>query len=100
MTCTMAADQISLTNGALAAAVICDAVIRLLPGALGDERSCLDESFSDPLRLEAPSYTRPVEFRGLRVPEVLLSGHHGKINDWKEEQSLLRTRLNRPDLLD
>jgi tRNA (guanine37-N1)-methyltransferase len=89
-----------LTNGALAAAVLCDAVIRLLPGALGDERSSLDESFSNPHRLEAPSYTRPVEFRSLRVPEVLLSGHHGKINDWKEEQSLERTRLNRPDLLD
>jgi tRNA (guanine37-N1)-methyltransferase len=89
-----------LTNGALAAAVVCDAVIRLLPGALGDERSPLDESFSDPRRLEAPAYTRPVEFRGLAVPEVLLSGHHGKIHAWKEENALARTRRNRPDLLE
>ena len=89
-----------LTNGALAAAVLCDAVIRLLPGALGDERSPVDESFTDPNLLEAPAYTRPVEFRGLAVPEVLLSGHHGKIQEWKEENALLRTRLNRPDLLE
>lgn len=88
-----------LTNGAIAAAVLCDAVIRLLPGALGDERSPVDESFSDPNRLEAPAYTRPIEFRGLPVPEVLISGHHGKIQAWKEEQSLARTKLNRPDLL-
>jgi tRNA (guanine37-N1)-methyltransferase len=89
-----------LTNGALAAAVVCDAVIRLLPGALGDERSPVDESFSDPNRLEAPAYTRPIEFRGLSVPEVLISGNHGKIKTWKEEQSLARTRQNRPDLLE
>ncbi len=89
-----------LTNGALAAAVVCDAVIRLLPGALGDERSPEDESFSDPRRLEAPAYTRPIEFRGMTVPEVLVSGHHGKIRTWKEEQSLARTRQNRPDLLE
>ena len=89
-----------LTNGALAAAVVSDAVIRLLPGALGDERSPEDESFSDPLRLEAPAYTRPAEFRGMRVPEVLVSGHHGKIREWKEQQALARTRQNRPDLLE
>jgi tRNA (guanine37-N1)-methyltransferase len=89
-----------LTNGALAAAVLCDAVIRLLPGALGDERSPLDESFSDPNRLEAPAYTRPIEFRGMAVPEVLVSGHHGKIEAWKAAQALARTRTNRPDLLD
>lgn len=89
-----------LTNGALAAAVVCDAVIRLLPGALGDERSPVDESFSDPNLLEAPAYTRPIEFRGLSVPEVLISGHHGKIKAWKEENALARTRRNRPDLLD
>jgi len=89
-----------LTNGALAAAVLCDAVIRLLPGALGDERSPVDESFADPKRLEAPAYTRPIEFRGLTVPEVLISGHHGKIHAWKDEQSLARTRQNRPDLLE
>jgi tRNA (guanine37-N1)-methyltransferase len=88
-----------LTNGALAAAVLCDAVIRLLPGALGDERSPVDESFSDPNLLEAPAYTRPIDFRGLRVPEVLVSGNHAKIAAWKSEQALLRTRQNRPDLL-
>jgi tRNA (guanine37-N1)-methyltransferase len=88
-----------LTNGALAAAVLCDAVIRLLPGALGDERSPLDESFSDPQRLEAPAYTRPIEFRGMTVPDVLISGHHGKIAAWKEAQGLARTQANRPDLL-
>ena len=88
-----------LTNGALAAAVVCDAVIRLLPGALGDERSPEDESFSDPNLLEAPAYTRPIEFRGLQVPEVLVSGHHGKIQAWKQENALERTRRNRPDLL-
>jgi tRNA (guanine37-N1)-methyltransferase len=88
-----------LTNGALAAAVLCDAVIRLLPGALGDERSPLDESFSDPNLLEAPAYTRPIEFRGMSVPEVLISGHHGKIATWKLAQAQDRTRKNRPDLL-
>ena len=89
-----------LTNGALAAAVVCDAVIRLLPGALGDERSPQDESFSDPGLLEAPAYTRPLEFRGMRVPEVLVSGHHGKIEAWKRETALERTRRNRPDLME
>ncbi len=88
-----------LTNGALAAAVLCDAVIRLLPGALGDERSPVDESFSDPNRLEAPAYTRPIDFRGMAVPEVLVSGHHGKISAWKDAQALARTLENRPDLL-
>jgi tRNA (guanine37-N1)-methyltransferase len=100
---TLVDDEISigdyiLTNGAIAAAVVSDAIIRLIPGALGDERSPLDESFSDPNRLEAPAYTRPIEFRGLSVPDVLISGHHGKIQAWKEEQSLERTRVNRPDL--
>lgn len=89
-----------LTNGALAAAVLCDAVIRLLPGALGDERSPVDESFAEPNLLEAPAYTRPIDFRGMQVPEVLISGHHGKIQAWKHEQAICRTRLNRPDLLD
>lgn len=88
-----------LTNGAIAAAVLCDAVIRLLPGALGDERSSAEESFSDPGLLEAPAYTRPIEFRGMAVPEVLVSGHHGNIARWKREQALARTRRNRPDLL-
>jgi tRNA (guanine37-N1)-methyltransferase len=89
-----------LTNGAVAAAVVCDAVIRLLPGALGDERSSVDESFADPQRLEAPAYTRPIDFRGMKVPEVLISGDHAKIQAWKDEQALRRTRENRPDLLD
>lgn len=89
-----------LTNGALAAAVLCDAVIRLLPGALGDERSPVDESFFDPNRLEAPAYTRPIDFRGMTVPEVLISGNHGKIEAWKAAQSLERTTKNRPDLLE
>lgn len=87
-----------LTNGALAAAVLCDAVIRLLPGALGDERSAQDESFSRPDRLEAPCYTKPLDYRGMKVPEVLVSGHHDRIRRWKEEQAELRTRQNRPDL--
>lgn len=98
-------DEISLgdyvlTNGAIAAAVISDSIIRLLPGALGDERSHLEESFSDPNMLEAPAYTKPNNFNGLEVPEVLLSGNHAKIDAWKREQSLIRTRQNRPDLLD
>ena len=89
-----------LTNGALATAVICDAIIRLLPGALGDERSPEEESFSDPNLLEAPAYTKPADFRGLKVPDILLSGHHGEIDQWKREQALARTRKNRPDLLE
>ena len=89
-----------LTNGALAAAVLCDSVIRLLPEALGDERSPVDDSFSDPNLLEAPAYTRPIEFRGMAVPEVLVSGHHGKITAWKQAQALARTLANRPDLLE
>ncbi len=88
-----------LTNGAVAAAVVCDAIIRLLPGALGDARSPEDESFSDPNLLEAPSYTRPIEYCGMHVPDVLVSGHHGKIAEWKHQQALARTRANRPDLL-
>jgi tRNA (guanine37-N1)-methyltransferase len=88
-----------LTNGALAAAVVCDAIVRLLPGALGDERSPADESFGEAGLLEAPAYTKPVEFRGLPVPAILLSGHHAKIAEWKRQQALERTRANRPDLL-
>ncbi|MCF7675346.1 MAG: tRNA (guanosine(37)-N1)-methyltransferase TrmD [Akkermansiaceae bacterium] len=89
-----------LTNGALAAAVVCDAIIRLLPGALGDDNSPLDESFSNPKLLESPAYTRPIDFQGLTVPEVLISGHHGHIAAWKREQAPARTRANRPDLLE
>lgn len=87
-----------LTNGAIAAAVVADAIVRLLPGALGDEMSSVDESFRDPNLLEAPAYTKPAEFRGLHVPEVLLSGHHAKIMAWQQEQAMLRTKVNRPDL--
>lgn len=86
-----------LTNGAIAAVVVIDAVARLIPGVLGDERSSVEESFSNGL-LEAPAYTKPNEFRGLSVPEILLSGNHPAIERWKHERSLERTRLNRPDL--
>lgn len=89
-----------LTNGALAAAVVTDAIVRLLPGALGDTRSPEEESFSDPKLLEAPAYTKPADFRGLKVPDVLYSGHHAKIEEWKKEQAFQRTRENRPDLLE
>ena len=89
-----------LTNGAVAAAVFTDAIVRLIPGALGDARSSADESFSNPKMLEAPSYTKPNNFRGMKVPDILLSGDHGKISAWKKEQALERTKANRPDLLD
>lgn len=89
-----------LTNGAIAAAVVCDAITRLLPGALGDARSPEDESFSNPQLLEAPAYTKPVEFHGLKVPDVLLSGHHAEIAKWKERMAKERTAQNRPDLLE
>ena len=88
-----------LTNGAIAAAVVTDAIVRLIPGALGDERSHQEESFSDPNMLEAPSYTKPNTFRDMPVPAVLLSGNHKKIAEWKAQQALLRTQQNRPDLL-
>ncbi|MFM2298002.1 MAG: tRNA ((37)-N1)-methyltransferase TrmD [Verrucomicrobiota bacterium] len=88
-----------LTNGAIAAAVVTDAVVRLLPGALGDERSSVEESFQQENLLEAPAYTKPAEFRGLRVPDVLLSGNHQKIAQWQREQAMRRTAENRPDLL-
>jgi tRNA (guanine37-N1)-methyltransferase len=87
-----------LTNGALPAMVIVDAVTRLLPGALGDEESATEESFSHGL-LEYPQYTRPAEFRGMKVPEVLLSGNHAEIAKWRAEQSRRRTEERRPDLL-
>lgn len=89
-----------LTNGAIAAAVICDAITRLLPGALGDARSSEEESFSNPNLLEAPAYTKPIDFQGLKVPNVLLSGHHAEISAWKEKKAKERTAENRPDLLD
>lgn len=87
-----------LTNGALAAAVAVDAIVRLLPGALGGEGATEEESFSAGL-LEYPHYTRPPLFRGLAVPEILLSGDHEEIRKWRQEQSLQRTRERRPDLL-
>ncbi len=87
-----------LTNGAVAAAVLVDAVVRLLPGVLGHQHSAHDDSFSAPL-LEAPQYTRPAEFRGWKVPDVLLSGNHAEIAKWRREQAEKRTRENRPDLL-
>jgi tRNA (guanine37-N1)-methyltransferase len=87
-----------LTNGAVAAAVLVDAVVRLLPGALGDDQSAADDSFSIG-SLESPHYTRPSEFRGWKVPEVLLSGNHAEIAKWRKEQALKRTKQNRPDLL-
>jgi len=87
-----------LTNGALPAMVIIDAVTRLLPGALGDDESAHEESFSHGL-LEYPQYTRPAEFRGLKVPEVLLSGNHAEIARWRADQARRRTTERRPDLL-
>jgi tRNA (guanine37-N1)-methyltransferase len=87
-----------LTNGALPAMVVIDAVARLLPGVLGHDESSHDESFSHGL-LEYPQYTRPAEFRGMEVPEVLLSGNHAEIEKWRREQAKLRTERQRPDLL-
>lgn len=87
-----------LTNGALPAMVIVDTVTRLLPGALGDDQSANEESFSQGL-LEYPQYTRPAEFRGLKVPDILLSGNHAQIARWRAEQSRQRTQERRPDLL-
>jgi len=88
-----------LTGGELAAAVITDSVVRLIPGAMNDETSALTDSFQDNL-LSPPIYTRPAKFRGWKVPEILLSGDHKKIEQWQEEQAYLRTKKLRPDLLD
>lgn len=87
-----------LTGGELAAAVLCDAVIRLIPGVLGDETSALTDSFQDNL-LSPPVYTRPSEYDGIKVPEVLLSGNFPKIEEWRQEQAFKRTQEIRPDLL-
>ena len=87
-----------LTNGAIAAVVLVDAIVRLIPGVLGDEQSAHDDSFREGL-LEGPQYTRPAEFRGWKVPEILLSGNHGEIAKWRKEQAKKRTRESRPDLL-
>lgn len=88
-----------LTGGELAAAVLVDAVVRLLPGAIGDEQSALTDSFQDDL-LSPPVYTRPADFKGNAVPEILLSGNFPKIEDWRSEKAYERTKQIRPDLLD
>ena len=87
-----------LTNGVLPAAVVIDAVVRLIPGVLGAEDATEEESFVGE-RLEYPQYTRPAEFRGRKVPDVLLSGHHEEIARWRKEQAFARTKKRRPDLL-
>ena len=87
-----------LSGGEAAALVLTDAIVRLLPGALGSETSAVFESFSDGL-LDCPHYTRPPEFRGMKVPDVLLSGNHAEIERWRKDAALLKTRRNRPDLL-
>lgn len=88
-----------LTGGELPAAIMTDAIVRLLPGAIGDEMSALSDSFQDNL-LAPPVYTRPVEYKGWKVPDILLSGHQAKIEVWEYEQALERTRMLRPHLLD
>lgn len=88
-----------LTGGELAAGIIADAIVRLIPGAIGDEQSALSDSFQDNL-LAPPIYTRPAEYKEWKVPDILLSGHQAKIDDWKLHQAIERTKLLRPDLLD
>lgn len=88
-----------LSGGELPAMVLVDSLVRLIPGVLGDAGSALSDSFQDGL-LDAPVYTRPADYRGMTVPEVLLSGDHGKVAEWRERQKLEKTRLRRPDLLD
>ncbi len=87
-----------LTGGELPAIIIADAMVRLIPGAIGDEQSALSDSFQDSL-LAPPVYSRPAEYKGWRVPDILLSGHQAKIDEWRYEQALERTRRLRPDLL-
>lgn len=99
----LAMDEVSigdyvLSGGELAAMVVIEAVVRLIPGVLGSEESLKDESFAGGV-LDYPQYTRPVEFRGMKVPEVLLSGNHGKIAEWRRREAVERTRRRRPDLL-
>jgi len=103
VTDALVTDEISigdyvLSGGEPAAAVVIDAIVRLLPGALGSETSAVFESFSEGL-LDYPHYTRPPEFRGMRVPDVLLSGNHAQIERWRREAAIAKTRRNRPDLL-
>lgn len=87
-----------LSGGELPAAVMCDAIIRLIPGVLNDETSALSDSFQDNL-LSPPVYTRPADYNGWKVPDILLSGHQKKIDEWRHEQALERTKIRRPDLL-
>ena len=87
-----------LTGGELAAAVMADAIVRIIPGVISDEQSALSDSFQDNL-LAAPVYTRPADYKGWKVPDILLSGHEAKIKEWELQQSLERTRRLRPDLL-
>ena len=87
-----------LTGGELPAAIISDALVRLVPGVLSDEQSALSDSFQDNL-LAAPVYTRPADYKGWKVPEILLSGHDAKIKEWELQQSMERTKRLRPDLL-
>jgi tRNA (guanine37-N1)-methyltransferase len=99
----LATDEVSigdyiLSGGEPAAMVLIDAVVRLLPGALGSETSAVFESFSEGL-LDHPQYTRPPDFRGMKVPEVLLSGNHAEIERWRKEAAIAKTRRKRPDLL-
>ena len=88
-----------LTGGELAAAVMADAIVRIIPGVISDEQSALSDSFQDNL-LAAPVYTRPADYKGWKVPEILLSGHEAKIKEWELQQSLERTKKLRPDLLE
>lgn len=88
-----------LTNGSLAAMVVIDAVVRLIPGVLGNPQSSSSESFQDGL-LEYPQYTRPAEYRGMKVPDELLSGDHGKIKKWRKKEAIKRTKEKRPDMLE
>jgi len=101
---SLVTDEISigdyvLSGGEPAAVVVVDAIVRLIPGALGNETSVVNESFSEGL-LDYPHYTRPPDFRGMRVPDVLLGGHHAEIARWRHERALEKTKRNRPDLLD
>lgn len=88
-----------LSGGELPAMVIVDSIVRLIPGVLGDMESGLEDSYMNGL-LEAPNYTKPAEYRGMKVPDVLLSGNHAEIKKWREEQALSKTKARRPDLLD
>jgi tRNA (guanine37-N1)-methyltransferase len=98
ITCEISIGDYVLSGGELGALVLADAIIRLVPGVLSDETSALSDSFQDNL-IAPPVYTRPAEYKGLKVPEVLLSGHAARIEDWRYQQSLERTRMRRPNLL-